>query len=201
MRLILLSVTCFHLLATLAALQSSHRAQVNLTELHQHTKTNSSTIPILSNSNAGNVSAPVGSASSQAQEAAQAQAEAPRRQASGPVDDEYLVGVGIADITGPSADINLVSLLRRIATTSADSSPSAGPTGLVGSGSTGASRGSALVQIQHPSWRELRDIKLQLKINLNSLLSAQTLSLFRWAMPNQVKIQAEYTYANLVVQF
>lgn len=30
-------------------------------------------------------------------------------------DDEYLIGVGIADITGPAADINLVSLFRLLA--------------------------------------------------------------------------------------
>lgn len=135
---------------------------------------------------------------------ARAPAEAPRRQSGGaPLDDEYLVGVGIADITGPSADINLVSLLRSLLV--------AAPAGPVVSGVAGSSSGSnsgaatssqnqAMLRLQYPSWRELRDIKLQLKINLNSLLSSPTMSLVRWAMPSQIKMQAEYTYANLVVQ-
>lgn len=40
------------------------------------------------------------------------QAEPPRRQRDQVNDaDEYLIGVGIADITGPAADVNLVSSL------------------------------------------------------------------------------------------
>lgn len=115
-------------------------------------------------------------------------AEPPRRQQA--ADDEYLIGVGIADITGPAADINLVSLIRLLA--NLDTSSSSSSSSLI----------SELIRFQYPSWRELRDIKLQLRINLNSFYQRQPFvaNLIRWAMPNQIKMQAEYTYANLVVQ-
>ena len=80
-----------------------------------------------------------------------------------------------------------------------------------------------MMLLQYPSWRDLSNVKLQIKVNLNNLLTsltppssrqltssstsatiaaANTLlgALLRWAMPSQIKIQAEYTYANLVVR-
>lgn len=144
-------------------------------------------------------------------------AEPPRRQQV--KDDEYLIGVGIADITGPSADINLVSLIRQLATASSGSTEGEGSSGsspsMTGAGNSGAvsqssasSAGAAssgaeeIMRIEYPSWRDLQDVKLQLKINFNSLLlQTQSLnSMLRWAMPNQIKMQAEFTYANIVVQ-
>lgn len=140
-------------------------------------------------------------------------AETPKRQQAG--EDEYLIGVGIGDITGPAADINLVSLLRQLLELAigggADSSLFAGSS--QSAPSTGTSILNDLMRVQHPSWRELTNVKLQLKINMNSLLlqlnSAAAAAggggelmetLIRWAMPNRIKMQAEYTYANLVVQ-
>lgn len=209
MRLLLLLLTCCHLATSSRALQTQHShvqlipaKQTSAKQAFKVDDPTSSTPPVTTTTGASIVPSPVAPASSQTQRPARPPPEAPRRQASAPADDEYLVGVGIADITGPSADINLVSLIRRIVTATAGSSPSAGASGLASSSSSssGTSRNLAVMQIQHPTLRELRDVKLQLKINLNSLLSAQTLSLIRWAMPSQVKIQAEYTYANLVVQ-
>lgn len=65
-----------------------------------------------------------------------------------------------------------------------------------------------LMNLAYPSWRDLQNVKLQIKVNLNNLLTSfaptQTNSIIsllrRWAMPNQIKMQAEYTYANLVVR-
>lgn len=109
-------------------------------------------------------------------------------------DDEYLVGVGITDITGPSADINLVSLLGLILTSLSANSDD----------STLANYLDSLVQFQYPSWQEFQDVKLQLKINMNPLILRSTQpiveTIFRWGMPNRIRMQAEYTYANLVVQ-
>lgn len=135
----------------------------------------------------------------------------PRRQQLGG-EDEYLIGVGLGDITGPAADINLVSLLTQIARLVIDGSGGGNqntfftpPTATI---TSGTSILNDLMRIQHPSWRELSDVKLQLKINMNSLLLRldQLLEtnlaglLTRWAMPSRIKMQAEYTYANLVVQ-
>lgn len=148
-------------------------------------------------------------------------AESPKRQQAG--DDEYLIGVGIADITGPSADINLVSLIRQLATAGSILASSSGsnsnslptisargsfdrPLSFIQSGSSSTRQASSvdeLLRFQYPSWRDLQDVKLQLKINFNSLLMQTTSSLnamIRWAMPDRVKMQAEFTYANLVVQ-
>lgn len=140
----------------------------------------------------------------------------PRRQQA--ADDEYLIGVGIADITGPSADINLVSLLRQLATAGSTASSGSSPTLTGNSGSVSsrplsfiqtassstatASGADELLRFQYPSWRDLQDVKLQLKINFNSLLlrTSSLNAMLRWAMPNQIKMQAEFTYANLVVQ-
>jgi len=128
-------------------------------------------------------------ASQPAPQSAATTTQAPRRQ--GPADDEYLIGVGIADITGPAADINLVSLIQQLAATAGNSPVS--NSGL---------NFRELIRIQHPSWRDLSDVKLQFKINFNPLLlrTPSMNALLRWAMPNQLKMQAEYTYANLVVQ-
>lgn len=130
------------------------------------------------------------------------QTEPPRRQQE-IADDEYLIGVGIADITGPAADINLVSAIRQLA----DSLPqllSTSSSSFFASSPASSSTNSfqELVRLSYPSWRELRDVKMQLKINFNPLLLRTPLmsALLRWAMPNQIKMQAEYTYANLVVQ-
>lgn len=112
-----------------------------------------------------------------------------------------MIGVGLGDITGPAADINLVSLMQQLAAAS----------GLVGSlpplasspPTTGGPPNFAnLFALRHPTWRELSDVKLQFKINFKSLLLQTPMlnNLLRWAMPNQIKMQAEYTYANLVVQ-
>ena len=102
-----------------------------------------------------------------------------------------------------------------------------------------------LMSISYPSWRDLQNMKLQFKVNLNSFLTnvppmsprsspssswsdrsdqtqrrqsqsqsqsqsqTQTFELvvsnlletiIRWAMPNQIKMQVEYTYANFVVR-
>lgn len=121
------------------------------------------------------------------------QQQPPRRQQ--PADDEYLVGVGIADITGPAADINLVSLIQRLAASSV-------PQFLAPTAGSETSNVEELFRIQYPSWRDLTDVKLQLKINFKSLLLQTPMmnNIIRWAMPNQIKMQAEYTYANLVVQ-
>lgn len=145
------------------------------------------------------------------------QHEAPRRQQA--ANDEYLIGVGIADITGPSADINLVSLIRQLATASSIASGSSSSQTLTqgnsgsaqplspfiqsaSSSTATASSADELLRFQYPSWRDLQDVKLQLKINFNSLLLRTTSlnAMLRWAMPNQIKMQAEFTYANLVVQ-
>lgn len=128
--------------------------------------------------------------------------EPPKRQST---DDEYLIGVGLADITGPAADINLVSLIQQLASSSGLVSDSNGVAATSSSSSvvsSGTGILDGLIRLQHPSWRELSDIKLQLKINFNPLLLRYPFmdTLFRWAMPNQLKMQAEYTYANLVVQ-
>lgn len=136
-------------------------------------------------------------------QAANQQHEPPRRQQ--PPEDEYLVGVGIADITGPAADINLVSLLQQLLVVSPPtSSASAIPPRTYGSGGGGStSIANNVLQLQYPSWQEFRNVKMQFRINFRSLL-LQTSPLmnviFRWAMPNQIKMQAEYTYANFVVQ-
>lgn len=148
----------------------------------------------------------------------------PRQQAG---EDEYLIGVGIGDITGPAADINLVSLLRQLSELLVGASSTGGrasPPSPARRGPSTARQNAAgppltsgtsilndVMRIQHPSWRELSDVKLQLKINMNSLLLqlnsatsspllSPVASLIRWAMPNRLKMQAEYTYANLVVQ-
>lgn len=247
-------------------------------------------------------------------------------------DNEYLVGVGIADITGPSADINLVSLLSQLfemtsellVSAPTNSSPSSSLSlssssvaskrkGQAGTGTqntttkaqqgpvrkrpperhkvkttatmpnverkhftgplmtnlisdtlkpfesskpkrttrelrpnhdpsvadkkqaTISMEGRPLMSIQYPSWRDLQNVKLQLKVNLNNFLtnippppstrrrhltadpnaiqtrqsgataSATALNplvadILRWAMPSQLKMQAEYTYVNLVVR-
>lgn len=133
----------------------------------------------------------------------------PRRQQNPDQDSEYLIGLGIADITGPSADINLVSLIGQLVaaglgptfevTSSRQISDGLG----VGGSNAGSSQLSGLpIRLQYPSLRELRDIKLQFKINISPLILRQPLmdTLLRWAMPNQAKMQLEYTYANLVVQ-
>lgn len=140
-----------------------------------------------------------------------------RRQDS--ADDVYQVGFGIADITGPAADINLVSLLQQLGMTATslgltasrkqnvgDSDFSSSSTSSLLSLSEQSSLSSqsarnSLVRIQHPRLSELEDIKFQFKINLKLLSQslAQT-SLLRWAMPSRVKMQAEFTFANLVVQ-
>lgn len=85
-----------------------------------------------------------------------------------------------------------------------------------------------LMSLSYPSWRDLQDMKLQFKVNLNNFLTnippmsprsspiskrqqqqqqtqtPQTNNLIetiiRWAMPNQIKMQVEYTYANFVVR-
>lgn len=136
-------------------------------------------------------------------------------------EDEYLVGVGIADITGPAADINLVSLLRQLAGAEpvAPSSPASGAPAAAAAGnnrrqqlasidrqssaSSSAATANELLTFRYPSWREFQDVKLQFKINLNSFLLRNSPIfnvLLRWAMPSRIKMQAEYTYANLVVQ-
>lgn len=157
--------------------------------------------------------------------------------------DEYLVGVGIADITGPAADINLVSLIRLLGELAGEllfalaaDSPAAPqqpppplrryspgqhkqlgrrPTELSASsyeprqstaGSNTYTNPALPFNLRYPTWRELQDVKLQFRINLNSFLffmrNSQLLNnlLLRWAMPNQIKMQAEFTYANFVVQ-
>lgn len=117
-------------------------------------------------------------------------------------DDEYLIGVGITDITGPSADINLVSLIGLIISSLASSASSVSSD----TSSTSATTNylNSLVQFQYPSWQEFQDVKLQFKINMNPLILRSSTpiveTLFRWGMPNRVRMQAEYTYANLVVQ-
>lgn len=137
-----------------------------------------------------------------------------RRQDSRATDDMYQVGFGIADITGPSADINLVSLISQVISVASallsDSSVAGSSAG--SQQSTGAGSGNALlspvqpievnplIKIQHPTLEELQDAKLQLKINLKLLSNQQTNDALRWAMPNQFKLQAEFTFANLVVQ-
>jgi len=66
-----------------------------------------------------------------------------------------------------------------------------------------------LLSFQYPSWQDLENFKLQFKVNLRSLLSylqgeqpTNSLQniLFRWAMPSQIRMQVEYTYANFVVR-
>lgn len=131
----------------------------------------------------------------------------PRRQQ--PASDEYLVGVGIADITGPAADINLVSLMRLLLgggvtqlldTSTASTAPGASLYSIPRQGTTSVIED--LIQISYPSVGDLTNVKMLLKINLKSLLSQTQMmnELIRWAMPNQIKMQVEYTYVNLVVQ-
>jgi hypothetical protein len=93
-----------------------------------------------------------------------------------------------------------------------------------------------LMSISYPSWRDLQNPKLQIKVNLNNLLTnvpSPSMSprsapfavgrrrrppspharqqpaaagpnlidtIIRWAMPSQIKMQVEYTYANFVVR-
>lgn len=134
-----------------------------------------------------------------------------------PDSDEYLIGVGLSDITGPSADINLVSLIRQLVLR--PTQLAAGSTGGGASGGGGEAGGEAasvisfadnyislfsdILRIWHPGLRELSDVKLQLKINIDPLFlrTPPLMNTFlRWAMPNQIRMQAEYTYVNLVVQ-
>lgn len=230
------------------------------------------------------------------------QAKIDKRQQQQPERDEYLIGLGLADITGPAADVNLVSLLDQLAdqlgnflglsspststssatqpatsTSSSSQTPLSPLVPLLPSSSfllpssprrnlkqenqaldmqildrsdkpnsdkqqqqqtdlpqkrqqqqqqqtnpTAASRPADgalntglseldsnnfrlfnnLIVIEHPSFNELTQIKLRFRINLRHLNIIQSYNPMnlRWAMPNQVKMQAEYTYANLVVQ-
>lgn len=139
--------------------------------------------------------------------------EETRRQQQALKDDEYLIGMGLGDITGPAADINLVSLIAQITSTilrqaSLPSSIGSSTSSTSATSNVPYSPGTLnnfrlfnnLLVVEHPSWRELSDIKLRFRINLNSFLNFFNDRVARWAMPNQIKIQAEYTYANLVVQ-
>lgn len=136
--------------------------------------------------------------------------------------NEYLIGLGLSDITGPAADINLVSVLAQLtaslltlfdlrppssqdlsATIPYSTSASSEPITLIDtSGLNNVRLLNNMIVLEHPSWSELTDIKLRLRINLNPLSNLfSNDQLIRWVMPNQIKIQAEYTYASLVVQW
>lgn len=135
-------------------------------------------------------------------------------------ENEYLVGLGLADITGPAADVNLVSLLIQLISQlgAIPASVSGGSSAKRQSGSSGPQATQPLTSnvnnfklfndllvVEHPSWQEMTNIKLRFRINLRNsfilnLIQNQSPVIYRWAMPNQIKLQAEYTYANLVVQ-